>query len=70
MTSVLMSPDIKTLCKATTGASVPVPTITQLLSTSKVGQADYLQDSQTLTYKPRNFIPITLFLIKPINDSI
>ena len=70
LTAVIMSPDIETLFKSPTGASVPVPTITQILSTATVEQADYLQYSQTVTYKPRNFIPITLFLIKPINDSV
>ena len=65
-----MSPNIDTLCKTPTGAAVPVPTITQILSTTRVEQADDLEDSQTLTFKPRHFIPIPPFLLKPIQDSI
>ena len=47
-----------------------MPTITQMLRTATVEQADSLKDSQTVTFKPRNFIPIPLFLIKPIKYSI
>ena len=65
-----MSPDIETLCKTPTGAAVPVTTITQILSTTTVEQADDLQDSQTVTFRPRNFIPITPFLLKPIQDTL
>ena len=65
-----MSPDIETLYKTPTGAAVPVPKITQILSTTPAEQADALQDSQTVSLKPRNFIPITPFLLKPIQDSI
>ena len=65
-----MSPDIETLCKTPKGAAGQVPTITQILSTTTVGQADALQDSQTVTFKSRNIIPIPLFLLKPIQDSI
>ena len=33
-------------------------------------QADYLQDNQIVTIKPRNFTPIIPFLLKPIQYSI
>ena len=69
-TAVNMSPDIETLCKKPIGAAVLVPTITQIVSTTIVEQEYAIQDSQTVTFKPMNFIPNTLFLIKPINDSI
>ena len=70
LTAVIMSPDIDTLCKTHKGAAVPVPTITQIFCTTTVEQADALQDSQTVTFKPRNFIPTPPFLLKPIKDSI
>ena len=47
-----------------------MPTITEILSTKTVEQADTLQDNQTVTFWPRNFIPIPPFLLKPIQDSI
>ena len=47
-----------------------MPTITTFLSTTTVEQADALQDSQTVTFKPRNFIPIPPFLHKPIQYLI
>ena len=65
-TAVIMSPYIKTLCKTPTGAAVLVPKIKMFLSTTTVEQADALQDRHTVNFKPRNFIPITLFLLKPI----
>ena len=45
-------------------------TITQILSKTTVEEADALQDSQKVTFKPRNFIPIPPFLLKPIQYSI
>ena len=65
-----MSPGIETFCKTPTGAAVTVPTITQILSITTVEQADALQDSQTVTFKPSDFIPIPPFLLKPIQDLI
>ena len=44
--------------------------ITHILSTTTVEQEDDLQYSLTVTLKPRNFIPIPPFLLKPIQDSI
>ena len=65
-----MSPDIEILCKTLTGAAVPVPTITQKFFTTTVEYSDALQDSQTVTFKPRNFIPVPPLILKPIQDSI
>ena len=45
-------------------------TITQILSKTTVEEADALQDSQKVTFKPRNFIPIPPFLLKLIQYSI
>ena len=70
LTAVITSPDIETLCKTPTGASVPVPTITTFLSTTTVEQADALQDSQTVPFRPSNFIPVPPFLLKPNQDSV
>ena len=65
-----MSPDIETLCKKPIGAAVLVPTITQIVSTTIVEQEYAIQDSQTVTFKPKNFILIPPFLLKPIQDLI
>ena len=69
-TAVIMSPYIEIFCKTPTGAAVPVPTITQIVSTTTVEQVDPIQDSQKVTFKHRNFIPIPPFLFKPIQDLI
>ena len=69
-TAVIMSPYIETLCKKPTGAAVPVPTITQILCTTTVEQEDALQDIQTMTFNPRNFIQFPPFILQPIQDSI
>ena len=70
MTVVIISPDIETFVNTPTVVAVPVPTITQIFSTTTVGQSDALQNSQSVIFKPRNFIPISPFILKPIQDAI
>ena len=64
------TPDIEVLFEKPTGAAVTVPTPTSILGITSVADIDGLQDGQTTTYKPRNFIPVPPFLIQAINSTI
>ena len=68
--SVSMTPDIDTLFSIPEGAAVSVPSPTTVLNVSSVEEVDNLTDSATITYKPRNLIPIPQFLIETIQNSI
>ena len=68
--AVAMTPDIDTLFKDPEGVAVAVPSPTALLSISSEDEVTALTDSATVTYKPRNFIPIPQFLIETIQNSI
>ena len=68
--SVSMTPDIDTLFSIPEGAAVSVPSPTTVLNVSSVEEVDNLTDSATVTYKPRNLIPIPQFLIETIQNSI
>lgn len=69
-TAVAMTPDITVLCKSPTGAATATPSATQLLGVSTRGQVDALAVSATVTYKPRNFIPVPPFLLEVVHQSI
>ena len=65
-----MTPAIDTLFKDSEGVAVAVPSPTALLNVSSEDEVTALTDSATVTYKPRNFIPIPQFLIETIQNSI
>ena len=69
-TANIMTPDMDTLFKLPEGAAVATPTPTQVLAVSSVTEVEALTDSATVTYKPRNLIPIPPFLIETVQKSI
>jgi hypothetical protein len=68
-TTSSMTPNVDTLFNVA-GEAVPMPTPTQLLSVSTVEEINALTNSATVTYKPRNLIPIPPFLIETFQKSI
>ena len=64
-----MTPEAITLFEKPTGTAVAVPTATNILSITSIDDIEALTDGTT-TYKPRNLIPITPFLVKDINEGI
>ena len=68
--SMLMTPDATTLCKVEVPTAAPVPTANHVFGVSNVEDVDNLTESATVTYKPRNFIPLPPFLMEPIHDAI
>ena len=67
---MLMTPDATTLCKVEVPTAAPVPTANHVFGVSNVEDVDNLTESATVTYKPRNFIPLPPFLMEPIHDAI
>ena len=65
-----VTPDVETLCKTPAGAAVPVPTITALLGIKKSEDFDTITAGARSTYKPRNFVPVVPFLVKPVSAAI
>ena len=69
-TAVAVNPDIDILCKIPTGVAVAVPSTTNILNVSTIEQIEGLTTSATVTYKPRNFIPVPPFLLETIFENI
>jgi hypothetical protein len=69
-TTWIMTPDTETLCRTPTGDAVGTPTTTNLNGITTVETVNNLQLSATITYKPRNFIPIPPFLLKVVHETI
>ena len=65
-----MTPDIDKLCAQPLGTALPVPSVTQILAVTSIEDVDGLTDSATVTYKPRNLIPIPPFLLSKIQNTI
>ena len=65
-----MMPDVDLLCKHPTTAAIQTPTPTQILNCLKEDEIDALTDSASVTFKPRNSIPVLPFLVYPIHESI
>jgi hypothetical protein len=61
--------DSFTLCEKPAGPAIAVPTATNILAITSIADIEALSDGTT-TYEPRNFIPITPFLCKTVNESI
>jgi hypothetical protein len=68
-TAISMTPDIDVLFRIP-GNAVPTPTTTQVLAVSTEAEIDALTNSATVTYRPRNFIPIPPFLVDIVQNSI
>jgi hypothetical protein len=70
-TSLSMTPDIDILCDTpAVNVPVPIPSMTQLLAVTNQAQLQDLTQSATVTYKPRNFIPVPPFLVNAVNKAI
>ena len=66
----IMTPDYEILTQVPEAIGVSVPTPTYLLSVSNIADVEALNIGQTMSYKPRNFIPIPPFLLETISNSI
>jgi hypothetical protein len=69
-TATFLKPDIDTLFKNYEGQAVATPSTTNILNVTSIEQVDQLTDSATVTYSPRNFIPIPPFLLKTVHEAI
>jgi hypothetical protein len=65
-----LTPDLDILCKKPHQAADRVPTVTSLCAVSSIEDIDALTVGATTVYKPRNFIPITPFLLTTCNEAI
>ena len=65
-----MTPNTEILCKTPEGAAVATPTPTHLNGLTSIDNVEALNLSATITYKPRNFIPIPPFLLKIVQQAI
>ena len=65
-----MTPDIDSLFKENINAAIAIPSITQFMNASSSEEIDALDASASVTYKPRNFIPIPPFLVEIVYNKI
>ena len=70
VTSTFLTPEIDTLGSVPSTTAVPVPTINQVLGVKTIEEVENLTLSATVTYRPRNIIPIPPFLLEPIANAI
>ena len=69
-TSSFMTPEVDTLSKVPSATAVAVPTINHVLGAKTVEEVNNLTISATVTYCPRNLIPIPPFLLETIAKAI
>ena len=69
-TSWIMTPDTELLSTKPTGDAISTPTATVLNGVSTMDQVENLELSVSITYKPRNFIPVPPFLLETIQSTI
>jgi hypothetical protein len=69
-TTWTMTPDTETLCKSPLGEAIGTPTATNLNAVTTIESVADLALSATITYKPRNFIPIPPFLLQIVQKTI
>ena len=69
-TAFPMKPDMDILFKNPNQTAVATPAPTHILNVSSVEQVEALANSATVTYTPRNFVPVPPFLLEPIQKSI
>ena len=65
----VMTPDATILCEPQSSGAVHTPTVTNILNVTSITDIDALSDG-SLTYKPRNFIPVTPFLCQTVSESV
>ena len=69
-TSQPLTPDIEALFKTPTMITQPVPTINAIMGVKTKEEVDALVTSATVTYRPRNFVPVPPFLMEKIQKTI
>ena len=69
-TTWTMTPDMDVLSNKPEGAAVATPTSTTLNGLTSIEDVEALELSATISYKPRNFIPIPPFLLSTIHTTI
>ena len=69
-TSWTMTPDTTLLSEKPTGDAVSTPTPTSINGVTSIEDVDNLALSATITYKPRNFVPVPPFLLEPIQTAV
>jgi hypothetical protein len=65
-----MTPDTDVLCKTPEGEAVATPTPTAIYGLTTIESVANLELSATITYKPRNFIPIPPFLLETVHKTV
>ena len=66
----ILTLDLTGLCEKPDQVADEVPTMTNLFAAESMEDIENLVVGATTTYKPRNFVPITPFLLKTVNESI
>ena len=69
-TTWVMTPDTEILGKKPEGDAIPTPTPTTLNNVTSLANIEALELSATISYLPRNFIPIPPFLLGTVQESI
>ena len=69
-TTWVVTPDTDILSKKPEGNATPTPTPTDLNKVTSLANVEALELSATITYLPRNFIPIPPFLLGIVHKSI
>lgn len=68
--AIMMTPDRAALETVTKNTATPVPTIANVLGVKSKADITELTASATVTYQPRNFVPIPPFLLESVNEVI
>ena len=69
--AIRMTPDPEGLSRVEVATAAPVPTVNQIFGITKVEDITSMTESATtITYKPRNFMPIPPFLLDTIHEAI
>ena len=69
-TSTFLTPEVEVLGHVPSEAAVAIPTINHVLGAKSIEEVDNLTISATVTYHPRNFIPIPPFLLETVAKAI
>ena len=64
------TPDIENLLKVESNNAVPVPTQAHVTGVKTVTEVDALTTSASVTYKPRNFVPVPPLVLKTVHETI
>jgi len=68
--SNFQKPDMSILFEKPSGPAIPIPTMPTLLAVTSEADIDALTNGASVSYQPRNFIPIAPFLCQAISECI